>query len=797
MHGRRRSWTCLVVLALCALGVGRSFAGGSLRLRTARTCLEQGPPQDSRDELGDRKLAFGKFRGKSFREVSANSHYVRWCKEKLSRENPLYRDFLDYVAHKESVTVRSSSKAQPPSVEAPRGRVTPPRRTAPQKLGLQSAKAPGAPATSRRHESARPGPSSRPAAKKVPQAPMQTKGPNSDIFELPRGLLEGYQLWSCRGKAEPPAGDKTPWAFSYNDGWTYVGRVRLGRKLVMNLKDPSASRRGDDCETIAESDLTEEEYAKFLCALLELEGRSNMPIARKVNYQGARFEALPKYHFRGIVPFGGKAHIAASLDQELYAPEDRNLGGQGRTAMASLVGLKVRPLGPSQPWFTGLVVCEPEDRNNITLTPAIQQNLLQMTRTPKVYDATAKASLSDLLMWMAATCMLAITLTMALVDELLLTVSKNCTNEKDLKMTFVANALRPSVTGQVQEQKLRGLKGWERFQALPPTKIILDAETRQRMIAEEVTRLSDKIFKFSPLRPDRVRDESPFQKLEPPMLVVGNKKSVSGSERPTKALFQLDRAGSFKVKPTAPVRLGAATFSANPSQKAFVETVLRDVRRLLEKLGLTVADTLAPIHRGSSTEKDVKSALRSETLTHADAVLLFGGKMNDAIYNQAKYECLRSQNDAGKHVTTQWFDLGKRNVWGPTSKTLEWAEKICAVGITAKLGHAPWAIDVRPWFRRLGPKDIRVGVVGYDVCHLRNPKNFKKPISIAAAIRDFRKLGTVQPASDPDWTRLQVDSDKDEDPWLLSHITFRTERVQVETVPSQSLKAGFGKSSLS
>jgi len=575
---------------------------------------------------------------------------------------------------------------------------------------------------------------------------MQTKGPNSDIFELPRGLLEGYQLWSCRGKAEPPAGDKTPWAFSYNDGWTYVGRVRLGRKLVMNLKDPSASRRGDDCETIAESDLTEEEYAKFLCALLELEGRSNMPIARKVNYQGARFEALPKYHFRGIVPFGGKAHIAASLDQELYAPEERNLGGQGRTAMASLVGLKVRPLGPSQPWFTGLVVCEPEDRNNITLTPAIQQNLLQMTRTPKVYDATAKA----------------------LVDELLLTVSKNCTNERDLKMTFVANALRPSVTGQVQEQKLRGLKGWERFQALPPTKIILDAETRQRMIAEEVTRLSDKIFKFSPLRPDRVRDESSFQKLEPPMLVVGNKKSVSGSERPTKALFQLDRAGSFKVKPTAPVRLGAATFSANPSQKAFVETVLRDVRRLLEKLGLTVADTLAPIHRGSSTEKDVKSALRSETLTHADAVLLFGGKMNDAIYNQAKYECLRSQNDAGKHVTTQWFDLGKRNVWGPTSKTLEWAEKICAVGITAKLGHAPWAIDVRPWFRRLGPKDIRVGVVGYDVCHLRNPKNFKKPISIAAAIR--------------------VDSDKDEDPWLLSHITFRTERVQVETVPSQSLK---------
>ncbi|CAE7256394.1 unnamed protein product [Symbiodinium sp. CCMP2456] len=755
MHGRRRSWTCLVALALCALGVGRSFAGGGMPsrpLRIARTCLEQGPPRDSRDELGDQKVAFGKHKGKSFREVARIHPYVRWCKEKLSRENKLYRDFLDYVAREPSASVRSSQKAQPRSVEAPPASVTPPRRrtaslqSPSQEARLQSRAAPGAPATSGRRQSARrPSPSVRLAAKKAPQAPLKVKGPNSDIFELPRGLLEGYQLWSCSGKAEPSEEKKTPWAYGYNDGWTYVGRVRLGRKLVVNLKDPSASRRGGDCETIAESDLTENEYARFLCALLELEGRKDMATARKVNHQGARFEALPKYHFRGIVPFGGKAHIAASLDQELYAPEERNLGGQGRKAMASLVGLKVRPLGPAQQWFTGLVICEPKDRNNITLTPSIQQNLLQMTKTPKVYDATAKA----------------------LVDELLLTVSKNCTNERDLKMTFVANALRPSVTGQAQEQKLRGLKGWERFQALPPTKIILDAETRQRMIAEEVTRLSDKIFKWSPLRPRRVQDETSFQKLEPPMLVIGNKMSISGAERPSKVLFQLDRAGAFKVKPSTPLRLGAATFSANPSQKTFVETVLSKISRLLEKFGVRVADTLAPIHTSGSLEKDVQSALRSETLTHADAILLFGGKMNDAAYNQAKYECLRSQNDAGKHVTTQWFDLGKGNVWGPKSKTLEWAEKICAVGIIAKLGHAPWAINVRPWFRAT-PKDIRVGVVGYDVCHLRNPKDFKKPISIAAAIR--------------------VDSEKDEDPWLLSHITFRTERVQVETVPSQSLK---------
>ncbi|CAE7179370.1 unnamed protein product, partial [Symbiodinium pilosum] len=56
----------------------------------------------------------------------------------------------------------------------------------------------------------------------------------------------------------------------------------------------------------------------------------------------------------------------------------------------------------------------------MTLTPVIKQNLVQMIRTPKVRDATVKAA----------------------VDELLLTVSKNCTSERDLKMTFVANALR-------------------------------------------------------------------------------------------------------------------------------------------------------------------------------------------------------------------------------------------------------------------------------------------------------------------------------------------------------------------
>lgn len=50
-------------------------------------------------------------------------------------------------------------------------------------------------------------------------------------------------------------------------------------------------------------------------------------------------------------------YVAPSLDQEIYAPEEWNLGKQQKTAMASLVGLKVQPLGPSQRWFQGLIVC--------------------------------------------------------------------------------------------------------------------------------------------------------------------------------------------------------------------------------------------------------------------------------------------------------------------------------------------------------------------------------------------------------------------------------------------------------
>ena len=53
-------------------------------------------------------------------------------------------------------------------------------------------------------------------------------------------------------------------------------------------------------------------------------------------------------------------YLAPTLEQEIYAPPEWNLGKRSRssgTAMASLVGLKVEPLGPKQEWFQGLIVC--------------------------------------------------------------------------------------------------------------------------------------------------------------------------------------------------------------------------------------------------------------------------------------------------------------------------------------------------------------------------------------------------------------------------------------------------------
>ena len=42
-------------------------------------------------------------------------------------------------------------------------------------------------------------------------------------------------------------------------------------------------------------------------------------------------------------------------------------------------------------------------------------------------------------------------------------------------------------------------------------------------------------------------------------------------------------------------------------------------------------------------------------------------------------------------------------MWGPHARTLSFAVDICAVGLLAKLGHIPWALDARKWFQGQKP----------------------------------------------------------------------------------------------
>jgi len=215
--------------------------------------------------------------------------------------------------------------------------------------------------------------------------------------------------------------------------------------------------------------------------------------------------------------------------------------------------------------------------------------------------------------------------------------------------------------------------------------------------------------------------------------------------------------------------LAAATFGADVTQQAFANQVLRKVKQNLETYGIQVDQNVPPpLHQKRCTGGAVAEALRSKDLRQADAVLLLGARMTDEAYNMAKYESLSSVNDAGQHVANQWFDLQKRSVWSASAKSFDWAVQICTAALMAKLGHTPWALDVQSWFSPSPPKDLKLAVIGYDVCHLRDPKKPKSHRSIVASIR--------------------VDGQEGAQPATLSRIAFGTRQVPAETVPCNSLK---------
>eukprot|EP00441_Pelagodinium_beii_P014489 CAMPEP_0197658460 /NCGR_PEP_ID=MMETSP1338-20131121/45251_1 /TAXON_ID=43686 ORGANISM="Pelagodinium beii, Strain RCC1491" /NCGR_SAMPLE_ID=MMETSP1338 /ASSEMBLY_ACC=CAM_ASM_000754 /LENGTH=1018 /DNA_ID=CAMNT_0043235057 /DNA_START=100 /DNA_END=3156 /DNA_ORIENTATION=+ len=576
----------------------------------------------------------------------------------------------------------------------------------------------------------------------APPAPLlSVTGANADFFEIPRGLLEEHQIWSCQGN-EWTREEGDPWCWGTRE-WRFVTRVVKTRTLAMCLTDQAKVPSGDDCRKIEESELDAEQYARFFSALLEEESKTSVRTPEPFKLMGKDMELMRKFRFRGV-SMGNKPYVAPILENEIYAGESLNLGGKGR-AVAAFAGLKVRPLGPPQPWFTGLVICDSEPEY---LTEDRRQELLKLTKTPEVVRAIQEAA----------------------VGELVLEVSKNCTDERDLKMSFVANALRPSLTGRQQEEKLQKLKGWESWQAPAPTATIMKPQDRQAKIADEIKRLTERSFPGKSASLKRLSSGDMFEVLPAPTLVFGRQSRLKANGKGSEVSSKLRTAGPFKIGEfgSTPISLHGLIFAgATKAEEEAAKGVLVEMQKYLKRNKITTKVGTADLITVGKTPPLVSAEFRKQKYGSDDAVLIFGTRSvrgsEDALYDKIKWECLRtgSTADAKRHTASQWFDLTKEQVWNPKSSGFQFAVGVCGAGMLAKLGHVPWALDSSSWHVGSGPKR-QVTVVGYDVCH----KQGSGIRHIAAGVR----VAT------------------EDDTGILSQISYSMQRVHGETVPKKALE---------
>jgi hypothetical protein len=678
-------------------------------------------------DAGDKILTFGKHKGKTFEEVCATAPgYIAWFRAQ-SNLNHLAVELIEYCDQ------RLETK----------GSLNPPRSGRVSKSSAAKVR-PAASAAPRSAKTSTP----RTSGNYQPRQAPETGTLNADIFELPSGVLKDRVVWSCPGN-EWNRDDGNPGVWNMKGGWRFVSKVVLGKKLAINLQDSTQKPKDfKQCERLDGSEvskaLSKEQYARFLGAIIEEESRVDMCKPRFINHQGMKLEALPKFRIRGIVT-DDKPHLAVVMEQEVYAGAEKHLGGKPKMAAASMVGLKVRPLGPAQPWFSGLVICDPKDDEPQQMTEGEKKKLLAITKTKEVREATKAAA----------------------VNELLLQVSKNCTNVKDLRMTFPANALRPSLTGAAQEQRLRQVKGWETWSSLPPARLIVRSNERQQMIADEMLRLNKKLG-FPKV--SRMSAAHNFHQLQPPKLVT-NMGSISGSDPPRVLMSKLRLQPAYHIEEQAPgpVRLHCVVLGkATAEEKAVALRAREDVSRSLKRSGVNMANDEPEVQYLSGGRDDVKQFFQSPEIRSSDAVLLFANSnswSSDALYDRVKWECLIKGRGNEHHTASQMFDLSKEQVWRSDAKGFAVAVQITSVALLAKLGHVPWALDISGWFRggRVPDQLSTPVVIGYDVCHLTSPRG--AAVHVAAGI--------------------QVHS---HDSSHLSKIGYRIERVPSETVPADGIK---------
>eukprot|EP00930_Biecheleria_cincta_P014021 TRINITY_DN1222_c0_g2_i1.p1 TRINITY_DN1222_c0_g2~~TRINITY_DN1222_c0_g2_i1.p1 ORF type:complete len:986 (+),score=173.05 TRINITY_DN1222_c0_g2_i1:54-3011(+) len=738
-----------------------------------------------RASLDDQLVSFGKHKGRTFREVCTEYRpYIHWLQNKAAKATlqPAAAALIDYFNQRTDTEGAPAAKTSSNQTRASstQGRSTSsssPARAArnasasssPASSSAPSASASSSPARQARSTSAASSaaqeartssaqssasPTARQARKSVQQRQEPKAGLlNADIYELPSGLLDERVVWSCPGN-EWNRDDGIPGVWNMRGGWRFVSKVVLGKKLAINLEDSTLKPKDYKlCERLDGSQVSEklskEQYARFVGAIMEEESRVDMCKPRLIRHGSMKLEALPKFRIRGIVT-DDKPHLAIVMEQEVYAGPEKHLGGQrasNKMAAASMVGLKVRPLGPAQPWFQGLVICDPKDDEPLTLTEGERKRLLSITKTAEVRKATAQAA----------------------VDELLLHVSKNCTNVKDLRMTFPANALRPSLTGAAQEEKLRKVKGWETWTSIPPARLIMSSSERQGLIDDEISRLSKKL-QFSQL--SRMSVVHNFHQLQAPKLVTGQG-SVAGAAKPFVLMSQLKGKPAYHIEENAPgpVRLHYVVLgNASDKEKDVARCARDDVLLNLKRLGVNMADDKPEAKfLPGVTRKEVSAFFKSPEIQSSDAVLIFAASKlrdSDNFYDRAKWECLIKGRGNAHHTASQVFDLSKDAVWAIDARGYPAAVQIASVGLLAKLGHVPWALDISGWFQQGSvPAQIATpAVIGYDVCHLTGPGGDR--VHVAAGIQVHSQDASSH----------------------LSKIGYRIERVPSETVPAEGIR---------
>ncbi|CAK0898983.1 unnamed protein product [Prorocentrum cordatum] len=557
-------------------------------------------------------------------------------------------------------------------------------------------------------------------AKYAPPSSHVAQGVTPDFFKLPEGSLP-RRIWQCESSWAGNHYEARGWRSS--KGFTYVANVLDGITYLATSMDESIDAPPrSDCREVFEQDMSASQYAELVATLLQVEEdeskaqRWRREPSMVMPHGGYSFSLFPRFRYRGLTtePLGGaegvpEPHVAVTVVHEAVPPAEFNLGGlpATREMCDKLVGLKVFP-APTEKGETGerWEICEVEEGDKIALDEDLRQQFLGYKLTEKSRESWQRAP----------------------PGMLVLPVSRNCRDEEEFRLTYLASDLRPGVSERNQE-RLKGLPGWERWEPFainsPEVRKISSPHERRQRILEQLESMRAQFGWLQPF--GQVSQANPgnvlFGKLEVPAGVFGGGQKVSPPSG-TKIITTLGRSGPFRLVdgPSGPPRLrGILIGSPNPKERQRAKEILAQARKALLDMKLKTEvkvgddDVVECSDLGS-----LSGALGMAGVGQNDAVILFGSgslaARESAVRERMKQECLAWGPDDSRHLASQWVSLPNYAAWGNDNKARYSLMNVC-MGLLAKLGHAPFGIDISGW--RSGQGGQRgVVVAGYDVCHL-------------------------------------------------------------------------------